>query len=416
MDTVGGIHGVRRQPGRSGRQGGRPQPCQARQGGCRCSWLRHIKGWPDGETVTAFSDARDARQAELSYRARSSGLVIATVGVVLVPAWGGFDLLLEPEQARAFILVRFLCDIPMCLFVWLLWRRPVGWRRPELLTAAVLSVVQAEIAWMVVRAPQAREFYLLGCSLPLYASGCLMGGRPRWTAAVIATTWLSLGVALLTAPQQMPARDLWAAVIYLSTASIIGLVGHSQRARLTNRELITRERLEREQHQTQELMARLHRLSHEDSLTGVANRRRWDAELEVACADAREGGSALSILLIDIDRFKGINDQHGHAQGDETLRIVASLLTSRVRGRDLVARLGGDEYGVLLRATEAVGAAEVAEAIRREAGQLRPRGGALSLSLGVAAAIGDEAHPDRLMTRADEQLYRAKATRNAVAV
>jgi diguanylate cyclase (GGDEF)-like protein len=243
-----------------------------------------------------------------------------------------------------------------------------------------------------------------------------MAGQPRWTAAVVATTWMSVGVALLTAPQPVPARDLWAAGFYLSTASIIGLVGHRQRARLNARELVARDRLEREQEHTRELMNSLHRLSHEDSLTGVANRRRWDTELEAACADVRAGGSALAILLIDVDRFKTINDHYGHASGDETLRIVASLLTSRVRGRDLVARLGGDEFGVLLRETGAVGAAEVAEAIRREAGELRPQGQAISLSLGVAAATGDEAQPDRLMTRADAQLYRAKATRNTVAV
>jgi diguanylate cyclase (GGDEF)-like protein len=214
----------------------------------------------------------------------------------------------------------------------------------------------------------------------------------------------------------MPARELSAAAFYLTTASIIALVGHLQRARLNDRELIAREGLEREQHHTSQLLSRLQRLSHEDCLTELANRRRWDAELRLVCEQAQTGGPPLAILLIDIDHFKDVNDRQGHAAGDETLRAVAAMLTSRVRRRDLVARLGGDEYGVLLPDTDAVGAAEVAEALRREACLLWREGETLSLSIGVAAAAGDEAQPERLMTRADAQLYRAKATRNAVAV
>jgi diguanylate cyclase (GGDEF)-like protein len=367
--------------------------------------------------VTAVSSWFSGHDDELSLRARSSGLAIAVVALLAVPAWGGFDLLLEPDHARTFILLRFGCEIPLLGMVWLLWLRPVGRRYPELLTCLVLAVVQFEIAWMVVRATQARDFYLLGFSLALYGSGCLMGGRPRWTGMVVATTWLALGVALLTAPHPLSTRDLAAAGFYLATASIIGFVGHVQRERLSTRERMARLRLEREQDHTSELLARLERLSHEDPLTGVANRRRWDAALELACATARSNGSAISVVLIDIDRFKDVNDRHGHHGGDQTLREVAVLLTSLVRHNDLVARLGGDEYGVLLLDTNAVGAAEVAEKLRAEASRLRSLNpGSISLSLGVAAAAGGEALPDQLMKRADGQLYRAKATRNAVAV
>lgn len=367
--------------------------------------------------MTAVSGARTVQCDELSHRARSSGIAIAVVVLLVAPAWGGFDRLLEPAHFRSFILLRLVCEIPIAVLFWLLRARPLGRQRPELLTFLVLAVVQTELAWMVVRATHARDFYLLGFSLALYGSGCLMGGRPRWTAAVVAATWLALGGALLTAPTAMSGRDLAASGFYLSTASIIGLVAHTQRDRLSNRERMARVRLEHEQDQTRQLLAQLERMSHEDALTGLANRRRWDTALDAACAHAQDSGSALAVLLIDIDRFKAINDRHGHAGGDETLRDIAALLTSRVRGRDLVARLGGDEYGILLLDTDAVGAAAVAEQLRQEAIRLRPLDeGAVSLSLGVAAAAGSEAVPDRLMRRADEQLYRAKATRNAVAV
>ena len=264
---------------------------------------------------------------------------------------------------------------------------------------------------------KATNFYLLGFSLALYASGCVMGGRPRWTGAVVATTWLALAAALLTAPIALSGRDLSAAGFYLSTASVIGMVGHTRRERLNRREQLARERLGHEQDHTRNLLLQLERLSHEDSLTGLANRRRWDTELEAACAHTRANGPPTSVLLIDIDRFKDINDSKGHGAGDQTLRDVATLLIGRVRERDLVARLGGDEYGVLLRDTEAVGAAELAEQLRAAIHRLRPAADdTLSVSVGVAAAAGEEAQPDQLMTRADAQLYRAKTTRNAIAI
>ena len=367
--------------------------------------------------MSAVADVRSTHRQQLQHRSRSSGLVIAVAAVFLVPAWGVFDQLLTPHYAATFVTIRLLCDIPVLVLMWLLWRRPVGLRRPELLTFAVLAVVQAEIAWMAVRAGNATDFYLLGFSLALFASGCVMGGRPRWTGAVVGATWLALAIALLTAPTPISRRDLSIAGFYLSTASLIGFIAHLQRDRLSTRERLARELLEEEQHHTRMLMSRLERLSHEDALTGLANRRRWDAELQTACAHTRANGPPLAVLLLDIDRFKVINDSNGHAAGDQTLRDVAILLCKRVRGGDLVARLGGDEYGILLRDTEAVGAAELAEHLRAAIYRLpRDSDGELSVSVGVAAAAGDEAHPDQVMTRADAQLYRAKTTRNAVAV
>ena len=119
--------------------------------------------------------------------------------------------------------------------------------------------------------------------------------------------------------------------------------------------------------------------------------------------------------MIDVDHFKRINDRHGHAGGDAALREVARLLIRRVRGDDLVARLGGDELAVLLPGSDAARATELAEALRSAVAALVPPGferGELTLSLGVAAGSG--LTPAELMSRADERLYAAKATRNAV--
>jgi diguanylate cyclase (GGDEF)-like protein len=347
---------------------------------------------------------------------RESALWVSGLAVVVAPAWSGFDLLLEPQAARAFLVVRLACVVPMLVALWVLGRRPLGRRRPELLACSALATVQIEVAWMIPQVEHV-EFYLLGFTLAIYASGCLLVTRPLWTGVLVAVSWSALGVAVLTDPTSMRVEDLLAATIYLATASLIGVVAHDQRHRLTTRESTVRVRLEREQECTRTLLARLERLSHEDPLTGLANRRRWDAELVAACATARAAGTSVAVLLVDVDRFKEVNDRHGHGGGDEALRLIADALTSRVRAGDVVARLGGDELAVLLPGTDLGRAVTLAEELRTAALELDPSGGgpgSLTLSLGVAVASGWDAVPERLTVDADAHLYRAKATRNAV--
>ena len=347
---------------------------------------------------------------------RESALWVSGLAVVVAPAWSGFDLLLEPQAARAFLVVRLACVVPMLVALWVLWRRPLGRRRPELLACSALATVQIEVAWMIPQVEHV-EFYLLGFTLAIYASGCLLVTRPLWTGVLVAVSWSALGVAVLTDPTSMRVEDLLAATIYLATASLIGVVAHDQRHRLTTRESTVRVRLEREQECTRTLLARLEQLSHEDPLTGLANRRRWDAELVAACTTARAAGTSVAVLLVDVDRFKEVNDRHGHGGGDEALRLIADALTSRVRAGDVVARLGGDELAVLLPGTDLGRAVTLAEELRTAALELDPSGGgpgSLTLSLGVAVASGWDAVPERLTVDADAHLYRAKATRNAV--
>jgi diguanylate cyclase (GGDEF)-like protein len=259
------------------------------------------------------------------------------------------------------------------------------------------------------------EVYLMGFTLAIFASGCLLVSRPAWTAALVATSWAALGVSLVTAP--MAGVHVAGMFAYLATASLIAVVAHLRRHVLDVRELMTRVRLEREQERTRVLLAQLERLSHEDPLTGLANRRRWDAELAEVCTGARAGGEPVSLLLVDLDHFKRINDAHGHPGGDEVLRRVAGLLSAAVRGGDLVARLGGDEFAVLMPGASEERAIALAEEMRCGAAGLRIDGvapGEVSLSLGVATARGADAYPLELLSRADAQLYRAKITRNAV--
>jgi diguanylate cyclase (GGDEF)-like protein len=162
--------------------------------------------------------------------------------------------------------------------------------------------------------------------------------------------------------------------------------------------------------------------SRRDGLTGLANRRRFSSALEDWSAQARSNGTPLSLLILDLDHFKAINDQHGHARGDACLRAFASRLQEAFEGNgELVARLGGEEFGVLLRETSLNEAFTHAEAFRAglAADPLDTGDGiglALRVSIGVAAFEPGVHHDaDALYHAADTALYEAKASgRNTV--
>jgi len=169
---------------------------------------------------------------------------------------------------------------------------------------------------------------------------------------------------------------------------------------------------------------RLQEYSLRDGLTNVHNRRYLDEALPRAVAIAMQRGDALSLLLIDIDHFKRINDTHGHLAGDDCLRDVADVLRQQVReADDFVARYGGEEFVVLLPGAGVETARQRAEALRKAVAQIRVPGYgnplALTISIGVAtldAATGGNATDD-LLRRADHALYSAKQHgRNRVVV
>ncbi len=153
-----------------------------------------------------------------------------------------------------------------------------------------------------------------------------------------------------------------------------------------------------------------------DGLTGVRNRRSFDEQLVSEWGRAVRDGSALSVVMIDIDFFKLYNDHYGHLAGDACLRSVAGCLSrSAKRPGDLVARYGGEEFAVLLPGTPLEGALAFAQqlgtgveglGLAHEASVVGPT---VTVSLGVCATHGDEpGSAEALLRSADEQLYRAK--------
>jgi diguanylate cyclase (GGDEF)-like protein len=137
-----------------------------------------------------------------------------------------------------------------------------------------------------------------------------------------------------------------------------------------------------------------------DGLTGLANRRGFDDALDEAMRVTARSGAQFSVALVDVDHFKEINDQHGHAAGDELLRSVAQDWSSLMPRGALLARHGGDEFAVLLPTRPGPAALEIIEELRRA-------GSRVAMSAGVAQHLPGES-ASQLMRRADTALYRAK--------
>ena len=158
-------------------------------------------------------------------------------------------------------------------------------------------------------------------------------------------------------------------------------------------------------------------LSRHDSLTGLPNRRAFDAFLHEAFTLAQRYHRPLSLLSIDVDHFKAYNDTFGHPAGDEVLRAIARVFAAVARETDLVARVGGEEFAVVMPETDATGAHALAERMRVEVAGLRAVARPLTVSIGVATLSPKTLTAAALWRRSDRALYSAKrGGRNRVAV
>jgi diguanylate cyclase (GGDEF)-like protein len=164
--------------------------------------------------------------------------------------------------------------------------------------------------------------------------------------------------------------------------------------------------------------AHLYELAMVDGLTGLFVRRYFDARIEEEIERSKRYGSPFSVVMMDVDDFKKLNDEFGHLVGDRVLRAIANVVKAQMRGVDTAARYGGEEIAVILPRTEMVGGYSLAERIRAAIAELRvttdedpPK------ALGVTASLGVAAYPESraadgedLVRRADRALYRAKKT------
>ncbi len=369
---------------------------------------------PDPEPLP--DETRERFREEVKRATRATGISAGAVAVFAYPAWALFDYLVEPAAAPEILWLRVGFAVPIAVLLLGLIFTAAGRRHPELFVLAMMSSVDLGIALMIARVETHYAAYALGMSLTVYAGAFLLIWSPRYMASVIGVNFASLTAVLLLS-HPIGADAIATIGFYLGTASMLSFLGQYHRQATAWREFEALVALEHEQERTRKLVLELDRESHEDSLTGLSNRRAWDEALLSECSRSNRDGDSFAVLLCDLDQLKAINDQLGHAVGDVVLRSVASVLQANARAGERVARIGGDEFAVLALNSDLLGATEHAERLRRlvetQASAAAAIGG-VTISIGVAEWEGDDDSAETIMLRADRRLYRAKSSRNVV--
>jgi diguanylate cyclase (GGDEF)-like protein len=171
-------------------------------------------------------------------------------------------------------------------------------------------------------------------------------------------------------------------------------------------------RLEAELAAMRARVAELESHAERDPLTGVLNRRGFEREVARAAAYVRRYGGNAALIYLDLDRFKPVNDRHGHAAGDAVLKAVAASLVGSVRASDAVARVGGDEFAVLLWNLSAQAARNKADALERAIAETSVAWGERTLAIGATAgvsALTPDTNVEDLVARADAAMYERKS-------
>ena len=263
------------------------------------------------------------------------------------------------------------------------------------------------------------RFQLVGLTLLLVVFGVIELWIPFHTGAGGVDRFNGLGL-----------QTMQRLVVYGQLMALMVLVANQERRRLVAGLEAQALRLERQvEERTRELVAanaRLERLSHCDSLTGIANRRRFEQVLQREWAQARQGGDSLTVVVFDVDHFKAYNDHYGHPAGDRVLRRVARSLAAALRPeeRHRIARYGGEEFVLVLSGLADEAVVALAETLRSSVSTLAiPHGvggseGVVTLSGGLATCVAQPGRaPKEVVAAADAMLYAAKAAgRNRLCV
>ncbi len=287
--------------------------------------------------------------------------------------------------------------------------------RALILSGGALCTYQGAVTWDQLSPDPHRWFQTLSRHLDIVMTSIALVAMHDAESPIWAVYFISIvGVAQAATPRGMLWHVVWAMANYLAAAGVIAALGGSVSGGYIavvsvlilfmglNAMIVAGGE--------QRLRDVIANVAVTDSLTGLPNRRRFQAVYAHRLDDAIERRSPLALMLVDVDHFKEINDRYGHPAGDDKLRQLARAFTGVVRKSDTVARYGGDEFIIIAPETTRGDALMLAERMRAAAGTCEMR-----ISIGLALFPEDAQHPDAIIEAADQALYSAKeAGRNCV--
>jgi len=377
----------------------------------RALWRRYVTH-TDRPLLQELMFRAHARRGQV---ARLKTLLLAFAVLVLSLWPTDFFLFREPDVLRVFGSWRLITLVTMgLLYLAVSWLNPVRERTIWSLVL-VLSGYFALTGYLFgeVRGLSFPWFYI-AYMLPMFAIALAVDIVPRLVAGLLVTAAYT-GAYMFNVPGSLQYPDLHQFVpLAGSSVFLFTLIGHTiqhlERVNFFQSRVVQRQK------------ERVRRLARRDQLTGLFNRREFESRFEDEFSRARRYGHDLSVMMLDLDHFKRINDTHGHPAGDAVLRGMGRLLEETTRTVDVPGRYGGEEFAVLLPETPLENARRLAERIRvqLEAASFEGEEGqafSVTASLGVALRTSKDAEPEDLLRRADRALYRAKDEgRNRVVV
>lgn len=354
--------------------------------------------------VAGSDDGRD-RMARIVELRRTLRVGSALVGAVQLATGVAFAIRYPDRAAEFFTLWTSGAVASVALFV----TANRASQRYVVMLTVVLTAIPAAMLLGTAIEPRAllavtSGFTQLPVAVPLF-----MAWTRRLRTGWLVTYALVLGsVTIVTGFGHLSAVERMDLATDLVIGACIGWIGG--------------ELLERMRDRNRDQEAELRRLNSElqvrattDALTGLANRRQLDTDLQILSTARLGGAGSCAFIMLDLDRFKHLNDERGHAAGDEALRQVSAQLRGAVRRRDTIYRYGGEEFLVVMPDSSLEAAAAAAERIRQSIRDLDiqsgadPTSGPLTLSGGVAFSLSAREHWEAVLAAADRALYEAKA-------
>ena len=337
-------------------------------------------------------------------------------GVVLYGAFAISDRTMLPDIYQQAWVIRFLIVIPLMLLCTFTVYKLKNIVMREIAISLSIVIGGASLPWIAGLSshPNAMH-YQTGITLIILFGNIVVNQRFRsafWTSVIHVILY---GLTLSNLPL-MPSHVRFNNWLFCLSAVVISLIANFRMDQDQRRAYLAKAREHARNEELSHAVELLARLSAEDGLTQLANRREFDRRLGIEWGRARRGNYPLALILIDIDYFKKYNDQYGHPAGDVCLQQVAGALRSvPKRSADLVARFGGEEFVVLLPAASTADAVAIAERMRQGVIDLQIPHASSHIAPGVTASFGvaalvpsDALQPGDLVAAADVALYKAK--------